>query len=70
MLSQRSYWPLGKGSDVIVIIMTLIGAFWGAYLAKKRKGNRLDIAQHAASSAILFCLIGLFATILIARILG
>ena len=55
---------------MIVIIMTLIGAFWGAYLAKKRKGNRLDIAQHAASSAILFCLIGLFATILIARLLG
>lgn len=55
---------------MIVIVMTVIGAVWGAYLAKKRKGNRLDIAQHAASSAILFCLIGLFATILIARAIG
>ena len=55
---------------MIVIVMTLLGALWGAYLAKKRKGNRLDIAQHAASCAILFCLIGLFATIMIARALG
>jgi len=50
--------------------MTVIGALWGARLAQKRKGNRLDIAQHAASSAIIFCLIGVFVTILIARVFG
>lgn len=52
----------------MVFAMAVMGAFWGAHLARKRKGNRLDVAQYAASSAILFSLIGLFATILFARI--
>ena len=61
------YWK-GKGT-MIVIFAALAGAAWGGYLAKKRGGNRLDIAQYAASSAIAFGLLALFASIVLARVL-
>ena len=52
---------------MIVLIAALAGAIWGGYLAKKRGGNRLDMAQYAAGFAIFFALLGLVVTIVIAR---
>jgi hypothetical protein len=45
----------------------VLGGLWGANLARKRKGSRLDIAQYAAGFAIAFAIVGLFATVLIDR---
>ncbi len=52
---------------MIVIAGALLGASWGAFLAKKREGTRADIAQYAAGYGIAFALLGLFLTIFIAR---
>ncbi|WP_255005497.1 hypothetical protein [Roseovarius sp. M141] len=54
---------------MIVVFGVVAGALWGGYLAKKRGGNKLDIAQYAASSAIAFGLLALFASIFLARVL-
>ena len=55
---------------MIVFAASIGGAIWGALLAKKRRGNRLDMAQYAASCAIVFGLLGMFVSIVLARILG
>lgn len=52
---------------MIILIAALAGALWGGYLAKRRGGNRLDMAQYAAGFAIFFALAGLFMTIVISR---
>ncbi len=52
---------------MIVIAGALLGAILGLMLARKRGGNKLDMAQYAASSAIAFSLIGLIATVIIHR---
>jgi hypothetical protein len=52
---------------MIVLISALAGAIWGGYVAKKRGGNRLDMAQYAAGFGILFALLGLVVTIVISR---
>lgn len=52
---------------MIVLAGLLIGALWGAWLAHKRKGSRLDMAQYAAGFAIAFAILGLFATLIIDR---
>ncbi|WP_323040938.1 hypothetical protein [Gemmobacter sp.] len=52
---------------MIVLAGLLIGALWGALLARKRKGSRLDMAQYAAGFAIAFAILGLFATLIIDR---
>lgn len=54
---------------MIVIFGAVAGAAWGGYLARKRGGNKLDIAQYATSSAIAFGLLALFASIFLARFL-
>ena len=46
----------------------VIGALWGAWLARRRKGTRLDIAQYAGTFGIAFGLLGLLATVVLARI--
>ncbi len=52
---------------MIVIAGFLLGASWGAFLAKRREGTRADMAQYAAGFGIAFALLGLFLTIFIAR---
>ncbi|RLJ59009.1 hypothetical protein BCF46_1151 [Litoreibacter meonggei] len=49
------------------LIGMLIGALLGAALAKRKGGNRLDMAQYAGGFAIIFGLIGLFVAIYLAR---
>lgn len=52
---------------MIIILSALVGAGIGALTARRRGGNRLDIAQYAVGFAILFGLIGLIATTVIVR---
>ncbi len=52
---------------MIAIAGLLIGAALGYWRAKSRKGRTLDILQYTAAHAMLFGVIGLFATIFIHR---
>ncbi len=54
---------------MIVIAASVIGALFGANTARIRKGNAADMAQYAAGYGIAFCLVGLLATIVIARLI-
>lgn len=53
---------------MIVIAGGVLGALWGAFLAKRRKGSGWDMAQYAAGFGIAFMLLGMFVTILIERL--
>ena len=52
---------------MIVIVMGLIGAFLGGTTARKRQGNRKDIAQYATGYGIAFMLVGLVITVMVDR---
>jgi archaellum biogenesis protein FlaJ (TadC family) len=52
---------------VIVISATAFGALLGMLVARQRGGRRLDMAHHAAAFAILFAVVGMVVTIVIAR---
>ncbi|NQZ72466.1 MAG: hypothetical protein HRT60_05300 [Dinoroseobacter sp.] len=52
---------------MLALIGLVGGAGWGAWLAKKRGGNRYDMAQYAAGFGIMWCVIGLVASIYLAR---
>jgi len=55
---------------MIVILSAVLGAACGAVLARRRGGNRLDMAQYAGAFGILFSIIGIFVTIAINRALN
>ena len=52
---------------MIYIPAAIAGALLGAYTARKRGGNKLDMAQYAAGYGIVFALLGLIATIILDR---
>lgn len=52
---------------MIVIIAAVIGAVWGGWKAKARKGKTADILQYAVVHALLFAIVGLFATLILDR---
>lgn len=52
---------------MIVLAFGLFGALFGGLTARRRQGNRLDIAQYAAVYAIAFALIGVILTVIIDR---
>jgi hypothetical protein len=54
---------------MIILGGLVAGALFGAWRARVRQGDRLDIAQYAAVHAIAFALVGLFATIALERML-
>ena len=54
---------------MVVLAGLVIGALWGVQVARRRRGNRMDIAQYAAVGAIAGGLLGLFATIGLERML-
>ena len=54
---------------MLVIVSAIGGAIWGGYLARRRRGNHLDILQYAVASAIAFGLVALFATIVLGDLL-
>lgn len=49
------------------VIGLVLGALIGALVAKRRGGNRLDMAQYAGGFAILFAIAGLFVAIFLFR---
>lgn len=53
-----------------VILVAVIGAITGIFAAKRRGGNRKDMAQYAAVFAILFALAGLILGIVYTRLAG
>lgn len=55
---------------MIVIVAALLGAAIGGMTARKRGGNKLDIAQYAAGYALAFVIVGLIATVVIDRSLS
>lgn len=54
---------------MIVLAGVAGGALYGAVLARRRGGRRLDQLQYAAGFAIAFGLMGMFATIALERML-
>ncbi|MFN3145937.1 MAG: hypothetical protein ACE368_12135 [Paracoccaceae bacterium] len=54
---------------MIVFLAVLAGALWGAYLARSRKGNALDMAQYAVGFAIFFGVAAFLLTLVLARVL-
>lgn len=52
---------------MIVILFALAGAAYGAWRAKKRDGNRLDMAQYAITFALIFGTVGIFVAIALSR---
>lgn len=53
---------------MIVIVAAIAGLLIGGWTAKKRNGNRADIAQYATVYAIAFALAGLILTIAIEKL--
>lgn len=54
---------------MIVLAGLLIGALLGYIRAARRKGNWLDKVQYMLVHALLFALLGLFATITLEHLL-
>lgn len=52
---------------MIVIVSALLGVLFGVMQARKRRGNRKDIAQYAAGYGFAFLILGMFATVIIDR---
>lgn len=55
---------------MIVIFAGALGAAIGGLTARKRQGNRKDIAQYATGYALAFMIVGMIATVLIDRALS
>jgi hypothetical protein len=53
---------------MVVLGGILLGAIIGVGLARKRGGKALDLWQYGAGFGIAFGLLGLFLTIIIARL--
>lgn len=55
---------------MIVLAALVLGASLGVLAARKRQGNRLDMAQYAAGYGIAFMIVGVFLTLLIDNLAG
>lgn len=53
---------------MIVIGLAILGAIIGGMTARRRNGNRKDIAQYAAGYGMAFLIVGMFLTVIIDRI--
>lgn len=52
---------------MVVIIAGVLGAVYGAWRAHKRGGTGFDLAQYSGVYALLFAVVAIFLTVLIAR---
>ena len=52
---------------MIILAALILGIALGLFHARKRGGNRLDMAQYAAIYAIIFVILGMFLTLIIHR---
>lgn len=55
---------------MIVIVLAILGAVIGGLTARKRNGNRKDIAQYAAGYAMAFIIVGMVLTVILDRVLS
>ncbi|MBJ3761769.1 hypothetical protein ILP92_03275 [Maribius pontilimi] len=55
---------------MIVLAGIALGIAWGITTARKRGGNRKDMAQYAAGAGIAGALLGLIATLVVERLLA
>lgn len=55
---------------MIILGSGALGVLLGVTSAKRRKGNRLDMAQYGAAYGIAFTILGMFLSILIERLVG
>ena len=55
---------------MIILGSAVLGALLGVASAKRRAGNRLDMAQYGAAYAIAFMIFGLFLTILLENLIA
>ncbi len=55
---------------MVVFISAILGALYGAMVAKKRGGSGRDLAQYAAAHALIFTIIGVFVTVIVTRLAG
>ncbi|MDE0113440.1 MAG: hypothetical protein OXI87_00565 [Albidovulum sp.] len=55
---------------MLVIAGFACGAVFGALVARKKGGNKFDIAQYAAGYGIAAAILGLFSTIVAGWLLG
>lgn len=53
---------------MIVLAGLIAGAGYGAWLARKRDGKRLDMLQYGAGFALAFAMLGLFITVFLDRL--
>jgi hypothetical protein len=53
---------------MIVIGLAILGIVIGSVTARRRNGNRKDIAQYAAGYGMAFLIVGMFLTVIIDRI--
>ncbi len=53
---------------MIVIGLAILGIIIGGMTARRRNGNRKDIAQYAAGYGMAFLIVGMFLTVIIDRI--
>lgn len=54
---------------MIVILFATLGAIIGGVTARRREGNRLDIAQYAAGYGLAFMILGMIIALVIDRVL-
>jgi len=54
---------------MIIFAFAVLGILLGISAARKRNGNRLDMAQYGAGFGIAFMLLGIVASIVIERII-
>lgn len=52
---------------MIVLGLAAIGALTGLFAARKRRGNRKDMAQYAVGYAMAFAIVGMILTVVIER---
>jgi hypothetical protein len=55
---------------MIGLVAFVLGALWGAYVARKRGGNRLDVLQYAAVHGIILALVAIVVTVIFANATG
>lgn len=55
---------------MIVIGLAILGMIIGGMTARKRRGNRKDIAQYIAGYGMAFLIVGMFTTVIIDRIIS
>ncbi len=52
---------------LVILGMAALGVILGVLAARKRNGNRADMAQYAAGYGIAFALIGLILSLILVR---